>query len=107
MYVESIRCAWGVYEGCMWRLTGVRKGCMWGVEGSIRGEWGYEGCTGGVSISGCVLSCTTKKRPVTDSTFYVQIDVLKKVQASDPEGNFHCIKMQTWFDYRGRQLQVE
>ena len=36
----------------------------------------------------------------------VQIDVLKTVQKSDPVGKFNCIKMETWFDYRGHICMV-
>lgn len=36
----------------------------------------------------------------------LEIDVLKTVQKSDPEGKFNCIKMQTWFDYRGHICMV-
>jgi dual-specificity kinase len=36
----------------------------------------------------------------------MQIDVLKTVQKSDPVGKFNCIKMETWFDYRGHICMV-
>lgn len=36
----------------------------------------------------------------------MQIDVLKTVQKSDPGGKFNCIKMETWFDYRGHICMV-
>ena len=36
----------------------------------------------------------------------IEIDVLKTVQKNDPTGKFNCIKMQTWFDYRGHICMV-
>jgi dual-specificity kinase len=36
----------------------------------------------------------------------IEIDVLKTVQKSDPEGKYNCIKMQSWFDYRGHICMV-
>lgn len=36
----------------------------------------------------------------------IEIDVLKTVQEKDPEGRYNCIKMQTWFDYRGHVCMV-
>ena len=36
----------------------------------------------------------------------IEIDVLKTVQRNDPTGKFNCIKMQSWFDYRGHICMV-
>lgn len=36
----------------------------------------------------------------------IEIDVLKTVQKSDPEGRYNCIMLENWFDYRGHICMV-
>ena len=54
---------------------------------------------GSESRSYCAIKIIRNVQKYRDAAM-IEIDVLKTVQKSDPEGKFNCIKMQTWFDYR-------
>ena len=57
------------------------------------------------SRSYCAIKIIRNVQKYRDAAM-IEIDVLKTVQKSDPEGKFNCIKMQTWFDYRGHICMV-
>ena len=57
------------------------------------------------SRSYCAIKIIRNVQKYRDAAM-IEIDVLKTVQKSDPEGKFNCIKMPTWFDYRGHICMV-
>mmetsp|Transcript_7647 Transcript_7647/g.19480 ORF Transcript_7647/g.19480 Transcript_7647/m.19480 type:complete len:438 (-) Transcript_7647:87-1400(-) len=57
------------------------------------------------SRSYCAIKIIRNVQKYRDAAM-IEIDVLKTVQKSDPEGKFNCIKMQTWFDHRGHICMV-
>ena len=57
------------------------------------------------SRSYCAVKIIRNVQKYRDAAM-IEIDVLKTVQKSDPEGKYNCIKMQSWFDYRGHICMV-
>mmetsp|Transcript_14541 Transcript_14541/g.23935 ORF Transcript_14541/g.23935 Transcript_14541/m.23935 type:complete len:452 (+) Transcript_14541:324-1679(+) len=57
------------------------------------------------SRSYCAIKIIRSVQKYRDAAM-IEIDVLKAVQKSDPVGKFNCIKMETWFDYRGHICMV-
>ena len=44
---------------------------------------------------------------MTDTLLHApQLEVLNTLESNDPEGQFHCVRLREWFDYRGHVCMV-
>ena len=57
------------------------------------------------SRSYCAVKIIRNVQKYRDAAM-IEIDVLKTVQKSDPEGRYNCIMLGNWFDYRGHICMV-